>query len=77
MHIESATLPDGVYELVTDQEPEQQDAQANAAEVTEASNQSSEAQLTNPAQEGKPRSINPIFQTSCNLYIHLFAHLSF
>jgi hypothetical protein len=47
--------------MVPEPENESREAQVNMNEVIEDRNQSSEDQLTNPAQEGKPRCIIPVF----------------
>jgi hypothetical protein len=64
-HSESATLDDGVYELVQEPEIGFSDDPANVVEtITEAPNQSSEVSDTtdpSPAQEGKPRCITQYF----------------
>ena len=58
-------------------ESEQHEAQVNLTEATEDLNQSSEEPKASSAQEGKPRSINPInfnyiqFITSIYLCIKL------
>jgi hypothetical protein len=58
-HIDSATLADGDYELVPDQEVEiSEDPGNTVGNLTEAPNQSSEnfaAPAPNLVQEGKPR----------------------
>ena len=61
IHIESTTLFDGTYELVPESESEQREAQVNLTEVFEDPNPSSDEPQTNFTQEGKPRSMNPIF----------------
>ena len=48
IHIETANLADGTYELVP------VDVQVNLTEVVEDPNQCSEEPKTNRAQEGKP-----------------------
>jgi hypothetical protein len=47
---------------VPEPENESRKAQVNVTEVIEDPNQSSEDKLTNPAQEGKPRCMIPVFQ---------------
>ena len=57
-HIDTAVLPDGTYELIPESEGGDQEAQVNAAVLTEAPNQSSEepkADLVSDYREGKPR----------------------
>ena len=63
LHIDTTALSDGTYELIPDSEGGDLEAQTNAAELTEAPNQSSEepqAVLTSDYREGKPRTY-PIF----------------
>jgi hypothetical protein len=55
------TLADGTYELVLESESEQREAQVNLIEFIKDLNQSSEEPKASIAQEGKPRSITPIF----------------
>jgi hypothetical protein len=50
------------YTLVPKPGNESHEAQVNVTEVIEDPNQSSEDQLTNPTQEGKPRCMIPVFQ---------------
>jgi hypothetical protein len=58
-HVDSATLADDDYELISDQSVEVPEDRESAVEgLTEAPNQSSENLDTtapNPTQEGKPR----------------------
>jgi hypothetical protein len=58
-HIDSTTLVDGDYELISDQAVEVSEDPESAVEgLTKAPNQSSEnfdATTPNPTQEGKPR----------------------
>jgi hypothetical protein len=58
-HVDSTTLAEGDYELISDQAVEVPKDPENAVEgLTEASNQSSEnfdTTAPNPTQEGKPR----------------------
>ena len=61
IHVETTTLADGTYELVPASESEQREAQVNLTEVAEDPSPSSEEPRTNFSQEGKPRSMNPIF----------------
>jgi hypothetical protein len=55
-------LADGTYRLVPEPENESREAQVNMTEVIEDLNQSSEYQLTNTAQEGKPQCMILVFQ---------------
>jgi hypothetical protein len=57
-HVDSATLADGDYELISDQAVEvSEDPESSVEGLTEALNQSSEnfdTSAPNPTQEGKP-----------------------
>ena len=57
IHIETANLADGTYELVPTHEDESAGAQVNALERIQDPNQSSEEPKASSAQEGKPRCI--------------------
>ena len=61
IHIESTTLADGTYELVPASESEQREAQVNLTEALEDPSLSSDEPQASFSQEGKPRSMNPIF----------------
>lgn len=52
-------------------ESEQQEAHINRTKVVEGPDQSSEEPKANLAQEGKPRSINPIFSI-CNAITSMY-----
>ena len=57
-HIDTIVLADGTYELIPESEGGDPEVQVNAAELTEAPNQSSEepqAVLASDYREGKPR----------------------
>ena len=57
-HIDTTVLADGTYELIPESEEGDQEAQANAATLTEDPGQSSEeskADLASDYREGKPR----------------------
>ena len=57
-HIYTTVLSDGVYELIPDSEEGDQEAQVNAATLTEDPEQSLEepkAELASDYREGKPR----------------------
>ena len=57
-HIDTTVLADGTYELIPEPKEGDPEAQVNAAELTEAPNQSSEepqAVLASDYREGKPR----------------------
>jgi hypothetical protein len=72
IHIESTTLADGTYELVLELEPEseQREAQINLTEAIEDLNPSSRKPKASTAQEGKHRSITPIFKLMQLLLIY-------
>ena len=58
-HIDTTTLSDGTYELISESDGGDPEVQVNtAAELTEAPNQSSEeprAEIVSDYREGKPR----------------------
>ena len=57
-HIDTTVLADGTYELIPESEGGDQEAQVNAATLTEDSDQSPEepkADLASDYREGKPR----------------------
>ena len=57
-HIDTTVLADGTYELITESEGIDQEAQVNAAILTEDPDQSPEepkADLVSDYREGKPR----------------------
>ena len=58
LHIDTTALSDGPYELITDSEGGDLEAQANTAVLTEAPDQSSEepsAEIVSDYREGKPQ----------------------
>jgi len=58
LHIDTTTLSDGTYELIPESDGGDPEVQVNAAELTEAPNQSSEeprAEIVSDYREGKPR----------------------
>ena len=58
LHIDTTALSDGTYELIPESDGGDPEVQVNAAELTEAPNQSSEeprAELVSDYREGKPR----------------------
>ena len=57
IHIKTANLIDGTYELVPTHENDFQDAQENLSEVIQDPEQSPEEPKANSVQEGKPRCI--------------------
>ena len=57
-HVDTTVLSDGTYELIPESDGGDPEVQVNAAELTEAPNQSSEepqAVLASDYREGKPR----------------------
>ena len=57
-HIDTTTLTDGTYELIPESDGGDPEVQVNAAELTEAPNQSSKepkAVLASDNREGKPQ----------------------
>ena len=71
-HIDSTTLADGTYELVSKSESVQREAQINLTEATAAPNQSLEEPMASFAQEGKLRSMTYYLQpyaTYCSIYL--------
>ena len=57
-HIDTTALSDGTYELISDSEGGDHEAQVHAAVLTEAPDQSSEepmAEIVSDYREGKPR----------------------
>ena len=85
MHIEAVNLADGEYELVPADSRVDQELNLNCANLSQDLGQAPEAFLPDSAQEGKPRSIIPLFffriiiQLSIInvLVILCFLHLSF
>ena len=58
LHIDTTALSDGMYELIPESDGGDPEVQVNAAELTEAPNQSSEeprAEIVSNCREGKPR----------------------
>ena len=58
LHIDTTALSDGTYELISESEGGDPEAQVNAAILTEAPYQSSEepqAEIVSDYREGKPR----------------------
>ena len=57
-HIDTTALTDGTYELIPESDGGDPEVQVNAAELTEAPNQSSEepsTEIVSNYREGKPR----------------------
>ena len=58
LHIDTTTLSDGTYELISEFDGGDPEVQVNAAVLTEAPDQSSEeprAEIVSDYREGKPR----------------------
>ena len=58
LHIDTTALSDGTYELIPESDRGDPEVQVNAAELTEAPNQSLEeprAEIVSNYREGKPR----------------------
>ena len=58
LHIDTSALSDGTYELIPGSDGGDPEVQVNAAELTEAPDQSSEeprAEIVSDYREGKPR----------------------
>ena len=71
-HIDSTTLTDGTYVLVSESESVQREAQINLTEAVAAPNQSSEEPKASFAQEGKLRSMTyylQLYATYCSIYL--------
>ena len=69
-HIDTTILADGTYELIPESEGGDQEAQVNAATLTEDPDQSQEepkAELASDYREGKPRTYTQYFKL-CTLY---------
>ena len=84
MHIETVNLADGDYELVPADSRAEQEVNLNCTNLSQDLGQAPEAFLPGSAQEGKPRSIIPLFfRIIILLSIYLcmvivgFLHLSF
>ena len=83
MHIETVNLADGDYELVPADSRAEQEVNLNCANLSQDLGQALEALLPDSAQEGKPRSIIPLFSELYFIYLFicvvilLFPHLSF
>ena len=61
LHIETVNLADGDYELVPANSRVDQEVNLNCTNLSQDLDQASEAFLPDSAQEGKPRSIIPLF----------------
>src|SRR6185436_5639488 len=70
LHIEAVNLADGDYELVLADSRVDQEINLNCAILSQGLGQAPEVFLPDSAQEGKPRSIIPLFSEL--LFIYLF-----
>ena len=61
LHIDAVNLADGDYELVPADSRVDQEVNLNCANLSQDLGQAPEAFLPDSAQEGKPRSIIPLF----------------
>ena len=69
MHIETINLLDGDYELVPADSRVDQEVNLNCANLSQDMGQALEAFLPDSAQEGKPRSIIPLFSELLFIYL--------
>ena len=69
LHIEMVNLADGDYELVPAYSRVDQEANLNCANLSQDLGQASEAFLPDSTQEGKPRSIIPLFSELLFIYL--------
>ena len=74
MHIETVNLADGDYELVPADSRAEQEVNLNCANLPQDLGQAPEAFLPDSAQEGKPRSIIPLFFPNYHSAIYLFMY---
>jgi hypothetical protein len=68
---------DGTDKLVPEPKSEHHEAHINLTEVIKDPNQSSEEPKASFAQEGKSRSITPIFLNLCNFYFYMLLCIKF
>ena len=69
LHIEAVNLADGDYELVPADSRVDQEVNLNCANLSQDLGQAPEAFLPDSAQEGKPRSIIPLFSELLFIYL--------
>jgi hypothetical protein len=76
-HVDSITLVDGDYELISDQAVEIPEDLENAIEgLTEVPNQSLEnTNCSNPVQEGKPRCITQYLNFTTIRYLYIISFI--
>ena len=71
LHIETVNLADGDYELVPADSRAEQEVNLNCANLPQDLGQAPEAFLPDSAQEGKPRSIIPLFSELSFSYLFI------
>jgi len=71
LHIETVNLADGDYELVPADSRAEQEINLNCANLSQDLGQAPEAFLPDSAQEGKPRSIIPLFSEFSFSYLSI------
>ena len=74
MHIETVNLADGMYELVPSDSVSAENIDLNCANLPQDLGQAPEAFLPDSAQEGKPRSIIPLFFPNYHSAIYLLMY---
>ena len=72
MHIETVNLADGDYELVPADSRFDYEVNLNCANLSQSLGQALEVFLPDSAQEGKPRSIIPLFSELLFVYLFYF-----
>ena len=76
MHIETVNLADGDYELVPADSRVDQEVILNCANLSQGLGQAPEVFLPDSAQEGKPRSIIPLFPNYySSIYFILYCNI--
>ena len=71
LHIEAVNLADGDYELVPADSRVDQEVNLNCANLSQDLGQAPEAFLPDSSQEGKPRSIIPLFSELSFSYLFI------
>ena len=71
LHIETVNLADGDYELVPADSRAEQEVNLNCTNLSQDLGQAPEAFLPDSAQEGKPRSIIPLFSEFSFSYLSI------
>ena len=71
LHIEAVNLADGDYELVPADSRAEQEVNLNCTNLPQDLGQAPEAFLPNSTQEGKPRSIIPLFSELSFSYLFI------